>query len=175
MTAQSFFIRLAAAILGTALFRVLLIAISMDMIFGSLRAMRAKKWNSAVGIDGGIRKAGMLVAVLMLQLCDMIINCNVIALVPMEVQETLAKIGLMKLGIAELFTLLFILYEATSVLKNMLLCGIPIPRGIRARLAKWLQLMTDETNVDMLATELLPTPAPEDIADPYDFLLDDTN
>ena len=53
------------------------------------------------------------------------------------------------MGITELFALLFIMYEATSVLKNMLLCGIPIPAGIREKLSAWLDNMTDETQVDM--------------------------
>lgn len=172
MTIASFFLRLSAALLGNALFRILLVVVCMDMLFGSLRAAREHKWNSSVGIDGGIRKVGMLAAVVMLQLCDMLIHCNVIMLVPAEMQESLAAIGLLKLGIAELFTLLFILYEATSVLKNMLLCGIPIPRGIRSRLSQWLQLMTDETNADLLAADLTPAPAPEDLADPYEFLTD---
>lgn len=56
---------------------------------------------------------------------------------------------LVKMGITELFCLLFILYEATSVLKNMLLCGIPVPAGIREKLTVWLDSMTDETQVDM--------------------------
>ena len=57
--------------------------------------------------------------------------------------------GVVKMGVTELFCLLFILYEATSVLKNMLLCGIPIPAGIWEKLAVWLDNMTDETQIDM--------------------------
>ena len=35
-------------------------------------------------------------------------------------------------------------YEATSILKNMLLCGLPVPAGMREKLASWLVSMTDE-------------------------------
>ena len=55
------------------------------------------------------------------------------------------------MGVTELFALLFILYEATSVLKNMLLCGLPVPAGLREKLGAWLSTMTEETNVDVLA------------------------
>ena len=39
---------------------------------------------------------------------------------------------------------MFIVYEATSVLKNMLLIGIPIPKNIRTRLEAWLAKNTEE-------------------------------
>lgn len=149
-------IRLASSLLGNPFFRVMMIAICADMIFGSLRAGREHKWNSAVGIDGGIRKVGMICATIVLHITDMLIHANVIALIPMDMQTTLAQVNLTKLGIAELFALLFILYEATSVLKNMLLCGLPIPRGVRKRLESWLQNMTDETNVNFSAGETQP-------------------
>ena len=32
----------------------------------------------------------------------------------------------------------------------MLLCGLPVPAGLRDKLAKWLNTMTEETKVDML-------------------------
>ena len=50
----------------------------------------------------------------------------------------------------ELFCLLFIVYEAVSILKNMLLCGLPIPRRIREWLLKFLDDMTAELPDDSL-------------------------
>lgn len=46
------------------------LAIAMDTFLGCLRAAKYHKWNSSVGIDGGIRKAGMLVSVFFLVLAD---------------------------------------------------------------------------------------------------------
>ena len=57
-----------------------------------------------------------------------------------------------------LLALLFILYEATSVLKNMLLCGLPVPAGLREKLGAWLSTMTEETNVDIVAEKVTPAP-----------------
>ena len=62
------------------------------------------------------------------------------------------------MGATELFALLFILYEATSVLKNMLLCGLPVPAGLREKLGAWLSTMTEETNVDIVAEQVTPAP-----------------
>ena len=46
------------------MFKVLIIVIIMDIVFGVLRAIREKKINSTVGIDGMIRKTGMLLSVI---------------------------------------------------------------------------------------------------------------
>ena len=67
----------------------------------------------------------------------------------MKTPSAISSAGIVKLGITELFALLFVLYEATSILKNMLLCGLPIPAGMRDKVAKWLEKMTDETNVPL--------------------------
>lgn len=129
--------------------RLLIIAVCADMIFGALRAAKYRCWNSAIGIDGAIRKAGMVASVLLFTLMDMLLHVDILSWIPGDVRSVLDSMGVVKMGITELFTLLFILYEATSVLKNMLLCGIPVPAGIRGKLAVWLDEMTDETQVDM--------------------------
>ena len=41
-------------------------------------------------------------------------------------------------------------------MKNMLLCGLPIPAGMRDKVAKWLEKMTDETNVPLRDEEKYP-------------------
>ncbi len=46
--------------------------------------------------------------------------------------------------ICEFFCLLYIMYEAVSILKNMCLCGLPIPRKLRTIIEKWLNTMTSE-------------------------------
>lgn len=149
MKIELFFTTYFAALYGNIFAKALLIAICADMVFGSLRAIKYRKWNSSVGIDGGIRKVGMTAAVLLLTLVDMLLNINLIGWVDAEISAVLASAGIVKLGITELFAFLFTLYEATSILKNMLLCGLPIPAGLRDKVAKWLEKMTDETNVPL--------------------------
>ncbi len=146
---NAFLVRFMAALVGNIFVRLLLIVVCADMVFGSLRAAKYRCWNSAVGIDGAIRKAGMLACVFLFTAMDMILRVNLLNWLPVNAQNSLDAMGIVKVGATELFALLFILYEATSVLKNMLLCGLPVPAGIREKLAVWLDSMTDETPIDM--------------------------
>lgn len=147
---NAFIIRFFSALMGNVFVQLLLIAVCADMVFGSLRAAKYHCWNSAVGIDGAIRKAGMLACVLLFTAIDMMMHVDVLGWLPVDARNALDACGVVKMGVTELFALLFILYEATSVLKNMLLCGLPVPTGLREKLGAWLSTMTEETNVDVL-------------------------
>lgn len=108
--------------------KILLIAVALDTILGVLRAIKEHKFNSCVGIDGAIRKAGMLLSVCFLMATDVIMHINVLSMVP---EEYVQLLGIDKMGICEFFSLLFILYELVSILKNMTLCGLPVPTKIK--------------------------------------------
>ena len=155
---SSLFVRFIYALMGNVFVQLLLIAVCADMVFGSLRAAKYRKWNSAVGIDGAIRKAGMLACVLLFTAIDMMMHVDVLGWIPAEARNVMDSCGVVKMGVTELFALLFILYEATSVLKNMLLCGLPVPAGLREKLGAWLSTMTEETNVDIVAEKAVTAP-----------------
>ena len=121
--------------------KILLIAVALDTILGVLRAIKEHKFNSCVGIDGAIRKAGMLLSVGFLMATDVIMHINVLSMVPEEYVQIL---GIDKMGICEFFSLLFILYELVSILKNMTLCGLPVPTKIKKWIQKFLDDMTEE-------------------------------
>ena len=150
------------AIFGNLFVVLVLLAIAMDTFLGALRAFKYHKWNSSVGIDGGLRKVAMLGSVFFLVLVDMLLNLNVLGWVGEEMQRNLFVIGVTNLGIAEFFCLFYIMYEATSIMKNMLLCGLPCPKGLKEKLAHWLQEMTEETNVDVVAIVEGKTPVKEE-------------
>ncbi len=98
--------------------RILLVAVALDTILGVLRAIMA---------------------------IDVIMHINVLFMVP----ETYIKVlGISKLGICEFFCLLFILYELVSILKNMTLCGLPVPSGVKKWIQKFLEDMTEELPED---------------------------
>ena len=170
---NAFIIRFFAALMGNIFVRLLLIAVCADMVFGSLRAAKYRKWNSAVGIDGAIRKAGMLACVLLFTAIDMMMHVDVLGWLPEDIRNVLDTCGVVKCGITELFALLFILYEATSVLKNMLLCGLPVPAGLREKLAKWLDSMTDETQIDVVMEMTKPAVLAQAAADAARQVVDD--
>ena len=121
--------------------KILLIAVTLDTILGVLRAIKEHKFNSCGGIDGAIRKAGMLLSVCFLMATDVIMHINVLSMVPEEYVQIL---GIDKMGICEFFSLLFILYELVSILKNMTLCGLPVPTKIKKWIQKFLDDMTEE-------------------------------
>lgn len=121
--------------------KIMAIAICLDTILGVLRAIKEHKFNSSVGIDGAIRKVAMLLSAGALMTTDVIIHLNLLFMIP---EEYIKYLGITKLGLCEFFCLLFILYESVSILKNMALCGLPIPARIRSWLTKFLDDMTAE-------------------------------
>ena len=123
------------------LFVVLLYAVILDTVLGVLRAVKEHKFNSSAGIDGAIRKVAMMFSVVFLILVDSLVDMNFLFMIP---EEYLKYLGITKLGICELFCLLFILYEAVSILKNMTLCGLPVPAKIKYFIQKFLDNMTEE-------------------------------
>lgn len=139
-----------ALLSNNSLIKLLLLAVVLDTILGVGRAIKYHKFNSSVGIDGAIRKVMMLVSAGVLMLADLIIHINLVGFID---EQYLQVIGLEKVGMCELFCLLFIVYEAVSILKNMLLCGLPIPRRIREWLLKFLDDMTAELPDDTLITK----------------------
>lgn len=120
---------------------VLLLVIAMDVLFGVGRALKERKFNSCVGIDGAIRKVLMLGCVVLLMFIDEILNWDFLFMIP---EEYLQVIGISKMGMCEYFSLLFILFEIVSILKNMHLCGLPIPYRIKVWVEKFLNEFTEE-------------------------------
>lgn len=122
-------------------FKVLFLCVFLDTIFGVLRAIKEKKVNSNVGIDGLIRKFGMMISCLFFMLIDLIMEINLLGFVPKEV---LSFFKLESVGISTLFIYLFILYEGLSILKNMIKCKLPIPKALQNALEKLFKTFTGE-------------------------------
>lgn len=121
--------------------RMVLIWIVLDTILGCLRAIKQHRFNSAFGIDGGIRKVAMIVSIAFLMMVDVVVRINVISWLPEGLRQS---IGLSKIGIGEFFCILFLLYESISILKNLYLCGCPSPKWLKVWLEKFLSNMTGE-------------------------------
>lgn len=126
---------------SNSFFRTLIIGVMLDTILGLLRAAKDRELNSSFGIDGGIRKVAMLASVGFLMLVDVVMHVNILFMVP---EQYITVLGIKKLGICEFFCLLFILYEVLSILKNMTLCGLPVPKKLKEHIKEALSDMTDE-------------------------------
>lgn len=118
-----------------------MIVIILDSLFGILRAVKERGINSAIGIDGIIRKVGMLMAILFLSLIDYVVDINLVGFIPEAARQFT---HLDKVGIASLFNILFIIFEFLSVLKNMIKCKLPIPKKFQKILEKILNEFTNE-------------------------------
>lgn len=119
----------------------LILFIVFDVIFGVLRAMKERKINSTIGIDGIIRKCGMMLSIILCLIIDNIINIDLIIFIPEEIKS---YIGINKAGITFLFNSLYIVFEILSIMKNMVKCELPIPKKIKNILEKILKEFTKE-------------------------------
>lgn len=129
------------SLVNNSAIKVLAIFIILDTIMGILRAIKYKKINSAIGIDGMIRKAGMVLSIFFFYLVDFVIKIDLIGFIP---EETKTFLNINKIGMGDLFSLIFITFEFLSVLKNMTLCKLPIPKKLQNFLNKLLKEFTQE-------------------------------
>ena len=106
-----------------------------------LRAIKEREFNSSAGIDGGIRKAAMLLCVVGFGWVDSVVHLDLVNLLP-KAWQTAANLP--KVGLCELFGLLFTLFEVASVLKNLVLCGAPVPARLKKWVLEFLSQMTQE-------------------------------
>lgn len=121
--------------------RFFIIILLLDVFLGSLRAIKEKNWNSTVGINGMLRKAGMIGSIIFLALADSVMEFNLIKAVPENILEVLP---VRKIALCEFFGIMFILYEATSSLKNMALVDMPVSKKFNKKIQEWLKKMTSE-------------------------------
>lgn len=128
-------------LLNSRSLQILCIVIVLDIIFGVLRSIKEKSTNSSIGIDGMIRKTGMLLTVICLTFIDLIINVDFIGFIPEEVKQAL-KFN--DVGISDVFNILFIIFESLSIFKNMVLCKMPIPRKLQLFFEKIMKEFTGE-------------------------------
>ena len=126
---------------GNICLKIVALMVVLDSMLGGLRALKEQRLNSNCGINGAIRKIAMLTCVTMLVVLDRLLHINVIAYVPEPILNT---VGISKVGLAEFFSILFALYEAVSIMKNMVLCELPVPRKFQTAVQKFLAEMTEE-------------------------------
>lgn len=141
--------------------KVLIIVIVLDTIFGILRAIKEKELNSCIGIDGIIRKVGMLITIIFVKLLDLIIDVNLIGFLPEELREIL---NLQKVGISSLFNLMFVVFEILSIFKNAIKCKLPMPKKFQEFLEKIMEEFTGElTKVNVITTNEVKIQNPNNI------------
>lgn len=121
------------------LIQVLVIFIVLDVIFGILGSIKQKKTNSTIGIDGMIRKIGMLFSIAGCVVLDAIVKIDLVFFLPEELKNYVGSIG-----IASLFSIIYCLFETLSIFKNMIRCKIPLPAKLKKYIEKLLKEFTNE-------------------------------
>ncbi len=128
--------------------KLVILGVVIDTIFGFLRAVKEKRFNSNFGINGAIRKVGMLISIIALVLVDRIMNLNLVGFIPEQIRS---YISLQHVGTAEFFGILYICYETVSILKNMTLCGLPVKKiwiAVRKFMNKYTNELVEYENED---------------------------
>lgn len=129
------------SLLNSTSLQILCVVIVLDLIFGVLRAIKEKSLNSCIGIDGMIRKVGMLITIIVLAFIDNLVHIDFIGFIPDQAKEILK---LKSVGIMQVFNILFVVFEILSIFKNMILCKMPIPRKLQEFLEKIMKEFTGE-------------------------------
>ena len=83
----------------------------------------------------------MLISIIFLMAIDTIIHLDLIGFIPDSIKEIL-NFG--EVGIADLFMILFIVFEILSIFKNMILCKLPIPKKLQQFLENAMKEFTGE-------------------------------
>ena len=104
MELMNFMIEASNHAAHNTLLQLVVVAVICDTFFGVLRAVKEKSFNSNFGIDGAIRKIGMIMSLVFMVIVDAVIQINLIGFLPTEVRSF---IGLDVIGVAEFFALLY--------------------------------------------------------------------
>ena len=121
------------------LIQVLVIFIVLDVIFGILGSIKQHKTNSTIGIDGIIRKIGMLFSITGCVILDNVVEIDLVFFLPEQIKNYFGSVG-----IASLFAIIYCLFETLSIFKNMMRCKIPLPKKLKKYIEKLLEEFTNE-------------------------------
>jgi len=126
---------LLETLINNVIFKLLLLLILTDIIFGILRAIKQKQLNSDIGLDGLIRKGSVILSVAAFSIADSLVHLNLIAFLPIDITNVL---GVKQIGMTEFIAVICILMEAISVVENLQTLGVPIPN--------WVSKVLSDTN-----------------------------
>lgn len=125
--------------------QVMVIFIVLDVIFGVLRSIKQRKTNSTIGIDGIVRKVAMMFTIACCIVLDYIVEIDLIGFIPVEIKNYL---NMGRVGTADLFAILYCVFEVLSIFKNMIKLGVPLPLKLKKFLEKLLKEFTSEIQED---------------------------
>lgn len=123
---------------------IVAVAIIFDTLLGFFLSVKDKKTYSSIGIDGMIRKASMLACIVFLVCLDYILHINMIGWLPEQILQIFKIVHMDNIGISDVFSVLFVVFELLSILKNWALMGLPMFKGVNDWIEKFLETFTEE-------------------------------
>lgn len=123
---------------------IVAVAIIFDTLLGFFLSIKDKKTYSSIGIDGMIRKASMLACIVFLVCLDFILHINIIGWLPEQILQIFKIVHMDNIGISDVFSVLFVVFELLSILKNWALMGLPMFKGVNEWIEKFLETFTEE-------------------------------
>ena len=101
-----------------------------DILGGIFKAIAKKRGiNSTVGTNGLIRKAGVLLALLVFIVVDSLVELNLVTMIPSEILEVF-KLKEAHIGLSQIMLCFFGLFELVSLFENLGEVGVPLPHFI---------------------------------------------
>ena len=101
-----------------------------DILSGVFKAIAQKRGiNSTIGTNGLIRKAGVLLALLVFIVVDSLVELNLITMIPSEILEVF-KLKEAHIGLSQIMLCFFGLFELVSLFENLGEVGVPLPQFI---------------------------------------------
>ena len=101
-----------------------------DILSGIFKAIAQKRGiNSTIGTNGLIRKAGVLLALLVFIVVDSLVELNFVTLIPSDILS-LFKLEQKHIGLSHVMLCFFGLFELVSLFENLGEVGVPLPQFI---------------------------------------------
>ena len=101
-----------------------------DILSGIFKAIATNRGiNSTVGTNGLIRKAGVLLALLVFIVVDSLVELNLVSIIPKEMLEVF-QLDQVRIGLSSIMLCFFGLFELSSLFENLGEVGVPLPQFI---------------------------------------------
>lgn len=118
-------------------FKILLIIIVLDFLTGVTKAIKEKNLKSSEALFGILKKCGYIVLVAVANLLDILFNSN---------------------GELKLMCIVFLIgVDGISILENLAIIGVPIPKRIKSVLGSIKETITNEDENDKVFDDLKDT------------------
>lgn len=115
-------------------FKILIIIILLDFLTGISKAIKEKNLNSSTALLGFLKKCGYIVLVAVANLIDILFNTT---------------------GELKIMTIIFLIaVDGISILENLSIIGVPIPKRIKSILGNIKESVTKDKNEEKVFDDL---------------------